>query len=52
MFVGGTDSTSTTMEWSMAELVKHPSMMKKAQEEVSRVVGKKGKVEADDINKM
>lgn len=52
MFVGGTDSTSTTMEWAMAELVKHPSTMKKAQEEVRRVVGKKLKVEASDTNQM
>ena len=30
MFMGGTDTTSTTMEWAMAELVKNPNVMKKA----------------------
>ncbi|OMP06023.1 Cytochrome P450 [Corchorus capsularis] len=35
MFVGGTDTTSTTIEWLMGELIKHPCVMKKVQEEVS-----------------
>lgn len=52
MFVGGTDTTSTTMEWAMAELVKNPSIMKKAQEEVRRVVGEKSKVDEADIDQM
>jgi cytochrome P450 len=52
MFVGGTDTTSTILEWSMAELVKNPSIMKRAQEEVRRVVNKKSKIDVNDINKM
>ena len=52
MFVGGTDTTSTTTEWLMAELLKHPNVMKKVQEEVRKVVGKKSKVDVDDISKM
>jgi cytochrome P450 len=52
MFVGGSDTTSTTLEWTMAELVKNPSIMKRAQEEVRRVVGKKSKIDMDDINQM
>uniref|UniRef100_A0A2N9IVJ3 Cytochrome P450 n=1 Tax=Fagus sylvatica TaxID=28930 RepID=A0A2N9IVJ3_FAGSY len=52
MFVGGSDTTSTTLEWTMAELVKNPSIMKRAQEEVRRVVGKKSKIDVDDINQM
>ncbi|XVF54564.1 hypothetical protein PTKIN_Ptkin05aG0191200 [Pterospermum kingtungense] len=36
----------------MAELLKNPGIMKKAQEEVRRVVGEKGKVYEDDINQM
>ncbi|KAK4844815.1 hypothetical protein QYF36_024726 [Acer negundo] len=34
MFVGGTDTTSTVLEWAIAELMRHPNIMKKAQEEV------------------
>ncbi|XVF49782.1 hypothetical protein PTKIN_Ptkin04bG0042700 [Pterospermum kingtungense] len=52
MFIGGTDTTTTTVEWMMAELLKHPNVMKKVQQEVRNVVGKKSKVNVDDINKM
>ncbi|KAK9995638.1 hypothetical protein SO802_020324 [Lithocarpus litseifolius] len=52
MVMGGTDTTSTTMEWAMAELVKNPNVMKKAQEEVRRVVGEKLKVDETDIDQM
>ncbi|KAF3436746.1 hypothetical protein FNV43_RR19495 [Rhamnella rubrinervis] len=52
MFVGGTVTSSTGMEWLMAELVKNPKVMKKAQEEVRRVVGKKSKIDMEDINQM
>lgn len=50
--MGGTDTVSTTMEWAMAELVKNPRVMKKAQEEVRRVVGEKPKVGETDIDQM
>ncbi|XVF11662.1 hypothetical protein REPUB_Repub08aG0046400 [Reevesia pubescens] len=52
MFVGAVETTATTMEWAMAELLKNPGIMKKAQEEVRRVVGRKGKLDEDDINQM
>lgn len=53
MFLGGTDTTATTMDWSMAELMKNPRLLKKAQEEVRRVVGDgKSKVEEADLDKL
>ncbi|KAJ9140246.1 hypothetical protein P3X46_030918 [Hevea brasiliensis] len=52
MFIGGTDTTATTMDWTMAELMKNPRIMKKAQEEVRRVVGNKSKVEESDLDQM
>ncbi|XP_061341158.1 phenylacetaldehyde oxime monooxygenase CYP71AN24-like [Gastrolobium bilobum] len=52
MFLGGTDTTSTTIEWTIAELVKNPVTMKKAQEEVRRVVGNNPKLEDNDVNQM
>ncbi|XP_028765155.1 cytochrome P450 71A1-like [Neltuma alba] len=52
MFVGGSDSSSATMEWAMAELVMNPTKMQKAQEEVRRVVGNNSKIEDEDINQM
>jgi cytochrome P450 len=52
MFVAGTDTSSTVLEWLMAELIKNLRIMKKAQEEVRRVVNKKSKIDVNDINKM
>ncbi|KAF7838253.1 cytochrome P450 71A1-like [Senna tora] len=52
MFVGGSDTSSTTLEWAMAELLRNPTTMKKAQEEVRRVVDKKSKVEEKDVGEM
>ncbi|MBA0636246.1 hypothetical protein Godav_029732 [Gossypium davidsonii] len=52
MFVGGTDNIAATLEWAMAELVKNPSIMKKAQEEVRAVVGKKRTISEIDVNEM
>lgn len=52
MFVAGTDTTYTTVEWTMAELVNHPNVMNKVQEEVRRVVGTKTEVDEDEIKHM
>lgn len=52
MFLGGSDTTSTTVEWTMTELVRNPAIMKKAQEEVRRIVGKKTKIEDSDVDQM
>ena len=34
----GTDTTATTVEWAMAELLKHPQTMKRAKEEIAAAV--------------
>ncbi|KAK7350659.1 hypothetical protein VNO77_09516 [Canavalia gladiata] len=52
MFAGGSDTTSTLLEWMFAALMKNPDKMKKAQEEVRRVVGNKLEVKEDDLNEM
>ncbi|KAK9019576.1 hypothetical protein V6N11_054092 [Hibiscus sabdariffa] len=52
MFVGGIETSTTTAEWMMAELLKHPHAMKKVQQEVRDVVGNKSKVDMEDISKM
>ncbi|KAF6175540.1 hypothetical protein GIB67_023060 [Kingdonia uniflora] len=51
LFLGG-DDTSITLEWAFTELFNNPKAMKKAQEEVRRVVGTKSKVQEEDIPKM
>ena len=52
MFVGGIDSTSIALEWVMAELTRSPRIMKRAQEEIRRIVGTKSHIEVEDINQM
>lgn len=42
MILAGSDTSSTTLVWIMAELMKNPSAMRKAQEEVRGIVKEKG----------
>jgi cytochrome P450 len=41
MFGGGTDSTYSVLEWTMAELLRHPRVMNKLQSEVDQGDGGK-----------
>ncbi|XP_020993979.1 phenylacetaldehyde oxime monooxygenase CYP71AN24-like isoform X2 [Arachis duranensis] len=52
MFVAGSDTVSTTIEWVFAELANNPKTMKKIQEEVRRIVGGKSMIEENDLNQM
>ncbi|XP_038895465.1 cytochrome P450 71A1-like [Benincasa hispida] len=52
MFVGGSDTTATSLEWAMTELMRNPAAMKKVQEEIRTIVGNKPKIEMEDIEKM
>ncbi|KAL5727873.1 hypothetical protein ACHQM5_001018 [Ranunculus cassubicifolius] len=49
MFIAGTDTSSATLVWAMTELIRNPVVMKKAQDEVREVVGKKEIVEEGDL---
>jgi cytochrome P450 len=40
MIGAGTNTTSATVEWAMAEIIKRPSILKQLQEELIQVVGK------------
>lgn len=40
MFSAGTDTSSSTVEWVMAELLRHPKILAKAQQEIDSVVGR------------
>lgn len=40
LFVAGTETTSNTVEWAMSEVMKTPEVMKKAQTELKKVIGK------------
>ncbi|TXG46383.1 hypothetical protein EZV62_028111 [Acer yangbiense] len=52
LFFAGTDTTSSTVEWSMAELLHNPEKLTKAQIELRQVIGKDGLVQEFNIAKL
>ncbi|XP_061349460.1 cytochrome P450 736A117-like [Gastrolobium bilobum] len=52
MFAAGTDTTSTPLEWAMTELLKHPILMQRLQDEVRSVVGKRTHITEEDLGQM
>nr|QCP80353.1 cytochrome P450-7 [Tanacetum cinerariifolium] len=52
MFVGGTDTTFTALEWVISELIKQPRVMKKLQEELTEVAQGRSKILEEDLEKM
>ncbi|TVU30724.1 hypothetical protein EJB05_22359 [Eragrostis curvula] len=52
LFVAGTDTTSTIVEWSLAELIRHPEILKQAQEELDAVVGRDRLVSESDLPRL
>nr|AFI71898.1 flavonoid 3'-hydroxylase [Paeonia lactiflora] len=40
MFTAGTDTSSSTVEWGIAELIRHPKILAQAQQEIDSVVGR------------
>ncbi|XWS50676.1 hypothetical protein CRYUN_Cryun12cG0106700 [Craigia yunnanensis] len=49
MVIASTDTTATTIEWTMTELLKHPGQMRKAVEELDGVVGDQNIVEESHL---
>ncbi|XVF77874.1 hypothetical protein PTKIN_Ptkin14bG0082300 [Pterospermum kingtungense] len=52
VFHGGGETSSTTTEWAMSEMMKNPKVLKKAQTEVRQLVGNKGDVNEDVLEKL
>ncbi|GLJ19387.1 hypothetical protein SUGI_0349350 [Cryptomeria japonica] len=49
MFTAGTDTISGTIEWTMAELLRNRTVMRKVQAELDDVVGMERRIEEADI---
>ena len=52
MFIAGTETASTVMEWAMAELMRNPKVMENAQAEVREVLKGKAPIEEKDIQEL
>ena len=52
MFVAGSETSSSTIEWAIAEVIRNPRIMMKAQAELEVVIGKDRRVEESDIDRL
>ncbi|KAF3453127.1 hypothetical protein FNV43_RR03561 [Rhamnella rubrinervis] len=52
LFTAGTDTSSSIIEWSLAEMMKNPTILKKAHEEMDRVVGRERRLQESDLQKL
>ncbi|CAL0323001.1 unnamed protein product [Lupinus luteus] len=52
IFLAGGETSATTIDWAMAEMIRDPRVMKKAQAEVRKVFNEKEKVDEIYINEL
>ncbi|KAI5660806.1 hypothetical protein M9H77_20129 [Catharanthus roseus] len=52
IFSAGTETSSTTVDWAMCEMIKNPTIMKKAQEEVRKVYNEEGNVNETKLHQL
>ncbi|KAJ7942255.1 Cytochrome P450 [Quillaja saponaria] len=52
VFAAGTDTSSVTVDWTMAELLRNPRVLKKLQAEIRQVFKGKKEIEESDIEKL
>ncbi|KAI3456830.1 hypothetical protein Pfo_013493 [Paulownia fortunei] len=48
----GSETSATTMDWAMAEMLKNPRVLEKAQDEVRQVFDEKGYVDESNIHEL
>lgn len=51
MIAAGIDTSHTSIEWIMSELIRHPRIMKKLQQEIKNVVGVNEIIDENDFTK-
>ncbi|CAN1135274.1 Cytochrome P450 76A2 [Linum perenne] len=52
IFMAGSETTSSTTEWALTELLRHPESMTKVQTELKTVIGPNRKMEETDIENL
>ncbi|KAF4403965.1 hypothetical protein G4B88_014421 [Cannabis sativa] len=52
LFVAGTDTTATTFQWAMAELLRNPESLSKARAELDQIIGKGKPVKESDVSRL
>ncbi|CAA3001759.1 cytochrome P450 71A6-like [Olea europaea subsp. europaea] len=52
VFAAGSDTTYSMLEWTMAELLRHPAILERLQNEARQVAGRKLEITEYDLEKM
>ncbi|XP_052196537.1 cytochrome P450 71AU50-like [Diospyros lotus] len=52
MLAASIDTSATAIDWTLSELLRHPRVMNKVQDELQQVVGMEGMVEETDLDKL
>ncbi|RZC76181.1 hypothetical protein C5167_002759 [Papaver somniferum] len=52
LFTAGTDTSTSTVEWTLAELIRHPNILAQAQQELDSVVGEDRLVSESDLSRL
>ncbi|KAM0044424.1 putative cytochrome P450 [Helianthus debilis subsp. tardiflorus] len=52
IFIAGTDTTFTSLEWALCELLRHPQAMKELQQETLKIGQGRSMIAEDDLEKM
>nr|BAE72871.1 flavonoid 3',5'-hdyroxylase [Glandularia x hybrida] len=52
LFTAGTDTSSSTIEWALAEMIKNPTILKTAHNEMDRVIGRDRRLLESDLPKL
>ncbi|KAL7174608.1 hypothetical protein ACSBR2_033783 [Camellia fascicularis] len=52
IFTAGTDTSSSIIEWALAEMLKNPKILNQAQKEMDRVIGRNRRLEESNIPKL
>ncbi|KAL3503594.1 hypothetical protein ACH5RR_038043 [Cinchona calisaya] len=52
IFIAGSETSSTTVEWAMSEMLKNPDIMKRAQEEVRQVYDRRRNVDESGLHEL
>nr|AQL59239.1 flavonoid 3',5'-hydroxylase [Delphinium chefoense] len=52
LFSAGTDTSSSTIEWALTEMIKNPSIFWRAHAEMDQVIGRNRRLEESDIPKL
>ncbi|KAJ8767638.1 hypothetical protein K2173_018196 [Erythroxylum novogranatense] len=52
LFVAGTDTTSSTMEWAMSELLRNPKTLSEARQELEQTIGKSSWLQESDVARL